>query len=317
MTNNKIPFYQVRSFGEKFNVVFSFVKQNWRCMIRYILYGVLPLSLLAALSVDELMSNKMVAVGDEPINTGLQLFGNYIFLSLVFALLGLWVGSVVFSCMQLYNDRTNGLENITFNDLKPYVKRNAGRIVKCGLVGMLVFAVVIAVLVGCAMVSATFYVGAFIVVLALCIPFLMVLPTYIYEDISVWQAYARGLRLGWKTWVGIFALGLVLSFVTNALGFVFATPWYIVLFIEAVFGYRDLYTPSIIVSLFQYVFGVIMWIGQFTLSVIFFVSISYLYSHAAERQDDMSVAKGIEDFEGMADDTLDDNELFQKPEPLV
>ena len=39
MMNNKIPFYAERSFGEKFNVVFSFLKQNWRYMLRYILYG--------------------------------------------------------------------------------------------------------------------------------------------------------------------------------------------------------------------------------------------------------------------------------------
>lgn len=72
MMNNKIPFYAERSFGEKFNVVFSFLKQNWRYMLRYILYGVLPLSLLAALSVDNLMSGTMNAVGDGPVNTGLN-----------------------------------------------------------------------------------------------------------------------------------------------------------------------------------------------------------------------------------------------------
>nr|WP_303110399.1 hypothetical protein [uncultured Prevotella sp.] len=317
MMNNKIPFYQVRSFGEKFNVVFSFIKQNWRYMIRYILYGVLPLSLLAALSVDSLMSSTMVAVGDGPVNTGFQLFGSYIFLSLVFGLVGLWVGSVVFSCMQIYNERENGLEDITFNELKPYVKRNAGRIFKFGLVGLLVLFVVVAILIGCVMVNVTFYVIAFLSIMALCIPFLMVLPTYIYEDISVWQAYARGLRLGWNTWGGIFALGFVLVLITNALGFVFSLPWQVALFMKALFGYGDSYNPSIIVTLIQYIFGVVMWVGQFTLSIIFIVSISYLYSHAAEQQDDMSVAKGIDNFEGMADENPDDEELFQKPEPLV
>lgn len=262
----------------------------------------------------------MNAVGDGPVNTGLQLFGNYIFLSLVCVLVGLWVGSVVFACMQLYNERANGLEDVTFADLKPYAKRNAGRIFKCGLAGIPVAFAVIAILVGCAMVDVTFYIVAFIVVLALCIPLLMVLPTYIYEDISVWKAYARGLRLGWKTWVGIFALGFVLTFISNALSFVFAIPWYVVFLIKAVFGYSDPYNPNIIniiVDLLQYVFGVIMWIGQFTLSTIFLVSISYLYSHAAEKLDDMSVAKGIDDFEGMADSNPDDDDLFKQSEPLV
>lgn len=155
MMNNKIPFYQVRSFGEKFNVVFSFIKLNWRYMIRYILYGVLPLSLLAALSIDNLLSSRMNE-GEGVVNIGFQFFGSYIFLSLVCGLMGLWVGSVVFSCMQIYNERENGLEDITFNELKPYVKRNAGRIFKFGLVGLLVLFVVVAILIGCVMVNVTF-----------------------------------------------------------------------------------------------------------------------------------------------------------------
>lgn len=314
----KIPFYQVRSFGEKFNVVFSFIKQNWRYMIRYILYGVLPLSLLAALSVDNLMSST-VNEGEGLVSTGFQFFGSYIFLSLVCGLVVLCVGSVVFSCMQIYNDRTNGLEDVTFNDLKPYVKRNAGRIFKCGLVGLLVLFIGIAIFVVCEMIQPYFVFFAFICYIVLCVPFLMVLPTYIYEDISVWQAYARGFRLGWKTWGGIFALGFVLVLITNALGFVFSLPWQVVFFMKALFfgGTDELVASSVVLSLIQYIFGVIMWIGQFSLSVIFLVSISYLYSHAAEKQDDMSVVKGIDDFEGMADDNPDDEDLFKRQEPLI
>lgn len=91
-------------------------------------------------------------------------------------------------------------------------------------------------------------------------------------------------------------LGLCADFHQQCLVFVFAIPWYVVFLIKAVFGYSDPYNPNIIniiVDLLQYVFGVIMWIGQFTLSTIFLVSISYLYSHAAEKLDDMSVAKAL------------------------
>ena len=314
----KIPFYEVRSFGEKFNVVFSFVKQNLKYMIRYILYGVLPLSLLGALSVDNLLAYTM-ELNEVTANTAFQLFGSYIFLSLVCLLVCLWVGSVVFSCMQIYNERANGLEDITFSEMKPYMKRNAGRIFKCGLVGILVVLVGVAIFVCCALIHGFFGFLVFLCFVALYIPFLLVLPTYIYEDISVWQAYARGFRLGWNTWGGIFALGFVLSLIVNVLSVVFVIPWELCLAFETIFIGSDgsQFGPNIILSVLQYIFGVIMWVGQFTLSILFFVSISYLYSHAAEQQDDMSVAKGIDDFEGMVDDNPDDEDLFKKTEPLV
>lgn len=314
----KIPFYEVRSFGEKFNVVFSFVKQNLRYMIRYILYGVLPLSMLGALSVDNLLAYTM-ELNEATASTVFQLFGNYIFLSLVCLLVCLWVGSIVFSCMQIYNERANGLEGITFNEMKPYMKRNAGRIFKCGLVGILVFLVGIAIFVGSALIHGYFAFLVFLCFVALYIPFLLVLPTYIYEDISVWQAYARGLRLGWNTWGGIFALGFVLSLIVNVVSVVFVIPWELCLAFKTIFIGSDgsQFSSNIILSILQYIFGVIMWVGQFTLSILLFVSISYLYSHAAEQQDDMSVAKGIDDFEGMADDNPNDEDLFKKPEPLI
>lgn len=33
---NKIVFYQERTFGDKFNVTFEFIKQNWKLMLRYL-----------------------------------------------------------------------------------------------------------------------------------------------------------------------------------------------------------------------------------------------------------------------------------------
>ena len=52
---NKIVFYKERDFGEKFNVTFEFVKQNWKILLRYALYGILPLAFVGALSLNSLM----------------------------------------------------------------------------------------------------------------------------------------------------------------------------------------------------------------------------------------------------------------------
>ena len=35
---NKMVFYEERTFGDKFNVIFEFIKQNWRPILRYVSY---------------------------------------------------------------------------------------------------------------------------------------------------------------------------------------------------------------------------------------------------------------------------------------
>lgn len=57
--------------------------------------------------------------------------------------------------------------------------------------------------------------------------------------------------------------------------------------------------------LLQYLLGVLMMLARFLLLAIFYVSISYLYSHAAEKLDQMSVAEGVDHFEEMADKNQD------------
>ena len=57
--------------------------------------------------------------------------------------------------------------------------------------------------------------------------------------------------------------------------------------------------------LLQYLLGVLMMLARFLLLAIFYVSISYLYSHAAEKLDQMSVTEGVDHFEEMADKNQD------------
>ena len=178
MMNNKIPFYQERNFGDKFNVVFAFVKENWRYMIRYILYGALPLAMFAALSLGKFLSDtlKMQTTQSTPFDA--MFFGNYALLLVLSLLSCLWIGSLIFSYIQLYNDRENGLEGITFEDLKPYLKRNAWRMVKCSLVLVLLSLVVLGIIIG-GFVINVWWLSLILMALAMiaCIPVLMFMPT--------------------------------------------------------------------------------------------------------------------------------------------
>lgn len=74
---------------------------------------------------------------------------------------------------------------------------------------------------------------------------------------------------------------------------------------------EETFVGSVAFVILQYIFGVVMWIGTYLIYNLFFISTGYLYSHAAEKLDDMSVGQGIDDFEEMADKSQDDDDLFK------
>lgn len=323
---NKIVFYKERDFGEKFNVTFEFVKQNWKILLRYALYGILPLAFVGALSLNSLMQTMVDdSSGNSMFSDGLSnsMLFSYALLMPTSLVAYIWIGTVVFSMMQFYNAHDEGLQGVTFQELKPSFCRNAWRLFKCGLVGTMigiVFLVIFFIVIFWATIhpgamTAIFYFLAVAAGVAFGVPLILVTPTYIFEDISVWQAYVRGFRLGWSTWGGIFGLGFVLSLLSNVVSFVFAMPWEVCIFVKALFvqayAGEETFVGSVPFVILQYIFGVVMWIGIYLIYNLFFISTGYLYSHAAEKLDDMSVGQGIDDFEEMADKSQDDDDLFK------
>lgn len=324
---DKIVFYKERDFGEKFNVTFEFVKQNWKILLRYALYGILPLAFVGALSLNSLMQTMMDASsGNAMLDDKLSysMLFSYALLFPTSMLAYIWIGTVVFSMMQFYNAHDEGLQGVTFQELKPYYKRNAWRLFKCGLVGTLLGIIFLTIFFAVIALGAAINSGAlvalfcfllFVAFFVCLVPLILVTPTYIFEDISVWQAYVRGFRLGWSTWGGIFGLGFVLSLLSQVVSFVFVMPWEICFFVKMIFvqayAGEETFVSSAAFVILQYIFGVVMWIGTYLIYTLFFISTSYLYSHAAEKLDDMSVGQGIDDFEDMADKNQDDDDLFK------
>ena len=49
VTDEKIKLYAVRDFGQRLSVVMDFLRQNWKPLLLYLTYFLLPLSLVQAL----------------------------------------------------------------------------------------------------------------------------------------------------------------------------------------------------------------------------------------------------------------------------
>ena len=53
----KIRLYVVRDFGQRLSVVMDYLRQNWKPLLLYLTYFLLPLSLVQALSLNGFMGS--------------------------------------------------------------------------------------------------------------------------------------------------------------------------------------------------------------------------------------------------------------------
>lgn len=306
---NKIEFYKERTFGDKFNVIFEFIKQNWRPIFRYVSYGVMPLSLLGGLSLSVLLGNMAqmaTGIGDD-MGQMVPFFASYLGVVAVASLAGWWVATVMFSLMQVYNERKEGLEEVTFSYLKPLFKHNAWRVFKLAVVLTILVTIYIALAVATGFIHWTLCAVLFLGLLVMIIPLMLVSPVYMYEPVSIWTALQRGVRLGWKTWGGIFGLGFVTALMASVAEGIVGLPWQICYFVKMFFmaDYSAAFVHSVWFTLISYVTSCVMIYAQLLCGCLFFVCISYLYSHAAEKIEGMSIEEGIGRFDEMTDHNED------------
>lgn len=300
---NKIQFYRERNFGEKVSVTFEFLSQNLRYIWRYLLYVIAPIGVVTGLAI-----NWMYAVLVNITGNGTATDSDYITIgatAIILFLISL-VGyvalfSMLYSLMQAYNDRENGLERITYDDLRPYMKINVRRMI----IYMLAF-IPIGIVIMLIFILPTITFGVFGFLLAFVLLFIfattyqLVMPVYLNEDISFIGAVQRGMSLAWNTFGGVALLLSVFLFIGYVATSLLSIPWAICYVVKMVFltaGEASSVASSPLFNVLSYVFAVIMSMGSIAAYIPLAVAMNYQYSNAAEQVDNFSVEDEINDFE--------------------
>lgn len=305
----KIAFYQHRSFSDKMNASFDFIKENWKSILKYSTYMILPICLLQALSFNKVMgaalNNEIMGVYLEADPFGpemMSFWANYSLLFFFLSIGGLIMGSVTCGLIKTYNDRPNGLQDVTFSELWPLFLNNFGRLILLMLVG---FALMILVWIVIALlgyyISEVIVMLAVILMLVLIVPLALWTPIYLYERASIFNALAKSFRLGFATWGGIFAVLFVMGIIAYILQGVVAMPWAISMVVNQLFTLSEFggngADPSVATSFMNYIFAVLASYGAYLSMILVIVGISYQYSHANEKLSHISVESDIENFE--------------------
>lgn len=311
MENQKIPLYKIRSFGVKISDTFAFVSENIKPILKYITYFLLPVSLVMGLALNGYM-NGIAAISTqiqnvEPAMSDLATFISSAGALIVISLLSYpLLTAIVYSLMRLYEARENGLKNLAWDELKPTFMRMLGRAFK--LMG---FGVLLTLLVGLVLgfpliwlfreAGIPILILFYLLLLVVLFPLLLMSPIYLFEDeISLIDALKKSLRLGFKTWGGIFAVVFVLGLIISIISGIVSMPWSIAMVMKMMFTLNegsDGFTQSVGFNFLTYLFSVLQAFVSYICYMIPLVGLAYQYGHAAEKIDHVTVDSDIEFFD--------------------
>lgn len=302
--NPKIALYVQRPFGDKLTATFNFFGENWKVLLKYSIYLILPICVVQALFMNTFMGGYMGLVTN---NSSGEIFssasasfwlsyGLLIFLSAIGSLV---MSSLIYALVKIYNDRENRLEELTFAELKPVLFRCMRRLFMIGLFGIGLSIVVFAVMGILVMATPLTLLLTIPLLFAAIIPLAIFPPIYIFEEIDISGAFIKSLRVGFSTWGGIFSVAFVTGLISNVLYGVASIPWYgmfiVKMFLTTSSGQEAM--TSIGYSAVNYLFGIIMVFGIYISCIFPILGLTYQYGHSCEKMEHTSIVDDIDKFE--------------------
>ena len=316
MYQPKIEIYRTRTFSEKLSDTFNFLRENWRPIMKYFLYLMVPASIVLAFFMNHFMDAYMSittaaeksGVFDQDVARSLLFYTpGYI---IVGALTYILLGALVFSMVRLYRRREQRLKGLTGDEVKQEMIYCAKRATILTLVFTGMIIVYMLIVVGIVALAMLLHVAVgvlavlFFIALTIVLSILLMLaePVYLMEDDStVLGAIRKGMRLGWNTFGGMLAMGFILTMLASILQSFTSIPFYILYFTKTFFtlsndsvgGFFD----SFLYTVMMYFSTLLECIGMLLSSIITTVGLTIQYGHACDKIDGTGVAQNIEKFD--------------------
>lgn len=300
----KVAMYVKRSFGEKLDASFDFIKENWKILLKLTTYLLLPLCLIQALSLIGLMNGVFnlaafkAALDVSTLWSGNVLLIVYYFIYLILTIIG-WTlfSSLAHALIRTYNTREERLKNITLKELKPLLMRNIKRqiVLMFFLVVLSSLSISIIYLLGyLTLLTLIITIPLFI---AFAVPIALLNPIYLLEDISFFNAFRKMFRLGFATWGGVLLISLLMGIIGSVIQGVIMAPWYVATLVKYLFSISDTgdaATVSTGYTFLLYLLGVIQSFGAYISMIFTIVGLAYQYGHASEVVDSIKVEDDID-----------------------
>lgn len=303
----KIALYVRRPFGDKLSVSFEFIKENWKVILKFCTYLILPICLIQSISINGVMDAIFGMAASQAMSDPTALAGlgigfwlNYILLFFCYAIGGLLLSSLIYALFKIYNERENRLVGLTFSELTPVLFRNIRRLIVLFFFGLGLSVVVCLVFALLVYITPWTLVITLPALVAVVVPMALFTPIYLMEDITLLDAFKKTFRLGFATWGGVLGIGLVMGFAASMIQTAAMMPWYVALIVKNVFlmsGEQNAMTASAGYEFALYLLAIIQTFGVYLSMILSMVGMVFQYGHACEVVDHVSVESDIDKFE--------------------
>lgn len=303
--NPKIKFYKIRTFGEKFNATFDFLRETWKPLLKFSLYLILPICLIQAFAMNAYMSSAF-SMGAEDFSMDVisSFMMNYGVLMICILGGSCLLSSMVYTLMQEYERRENRLLDITLADFKDALLRNLGKMVKAVLffTGVTILCMIVfGLLVYLSPWTMVITVPALIIgLIVISMPLSLFTPLYIFEDQPFSIALKRAFKYGFSVWGEIFLVLLVFGLLGSIISSVTMMPWYIMVLIKSflTLSSEDAgITASWGYEFIMYLLGIVQSYGTYLSAIISSVGLAFQYFHVREKKEGLSVNESIANFD--------------------
>lgn len=286
----KIALYAERNFTAKMTDTFDFVFRNRKPLLRYIIYLLLPVSIIQSYCMDRYFSANITlptALESEDLSSGpyaewLLSYGLYAVVSL---LGGLLLSALVFALLRIYFSREEGLEGLTSGMLTPLIMTNLSRQLGMLFYGLLLMILFCAVAAGLASVTPMLLLPVVLLFIVVLFPMMLWLPAYLLEDNSILDALSKALRLGFATWGGLFGFFFLLSILLNVAQMLIGMPYFITMVAKGVVSQAGevVSSAATLLNSLHYLFGVVFCFGSYLASAVLSVGLAFHFGHASKK----------------------------------
>jgi hypothetical protein len=303
--NPKIRFYKVRTFSEKMNVTFDFLRENLKPLLKFSFYVILPLCLIQSFFMDSFMRVYIGLLDGPDAGTGFVSVAGYYGMLLLCSLLGyVLLSALVYSLLQIYERRDRRLQGLVFADIRAPFLDNCVKVLR---IMFFTFGVMIAVWAVIALFAwmspwtLALTVPLLLVgILAAAVPFALFTPLYLFEDLPFTDALRKSMKHGFSAWGETFLVLLVFGLLANIIGGMTSLLWMLVTVAGSVFSLTSPdagVTSSAWYLFLTYVLGVVMAYGTYVGTIISVGGIAFQYFHLREKREGVTLKTDIANFD--------------------
>lgn len=292
--------YAKSSFSNRLNMTFFFIKENYKEILKYMLYFVLPFCLILSMFGDKTMPFFSEKFENYPeLSQSLVVRTNGLIISIVEAIFG--SAFIFFIYVKKYSEAAKqGL----WSEVP-----TLGKLTVRSLVAFLLVLLAITIWA----LPLIFFVafGGFalrLISLFIFIPLLIFIfpttalftPVYVLENRGVGYSIQKSFKYANKTWGSTFGIYLLLSIIASMLGLIGSFPYLIMEILKAldIFSGDGINTSTAFI-IFEKIFEAISLFFTFFFSLIIIVGIMYQYGHAKDTVEHISEKEQIDNFDSL------------------